>query len=119
MPKLNIRNRTRKTVLATEADTADTSRKRRVGLLKHKSLPPGQGLWIVPCEGVHTFGMKFPIDVLYLNRKKKILKVRPHMGPRRISLCLRAHSVLELPAGTIARALTEPGDELEFEESAG
>ena len=82
MPKLKIRNRTRQTVLATEADTADTSQKRRVGLLKHKSLPPGQGLWIVPCEGIHTFGMKFPIDVLYLDRKKKVLKVRPHMGPQ-------------------------------------
>lgn len=119
MPKLKIRNRTRQTVLATEADAADNSRKRRVGLLKHNSLPSGQGLWIVPCEGIHTFGMKFPIDVLYLDRKKKVLKVRPHMAPRRISLCLRAYSVLELPAGTIAAALTEPGDELEFEAYGG
>jgi uncharacterized membrane protein (UPF0127 family) len=114
--KLKIQNRTRASVLATEAELADTSKKRRTGLLKHDSLPPGQGLWIVPCEGIHTFGMKFAIDVLFLDRKKKVLKVRPHMGPRRIALCLWAHSVLELPAGTIAAAATEPGDELEFEE---
>jgi uncharacterized membrane protein (UPF0127 family) len=55
-------------VLATQADIADTSRKRRVGLLKHTSLPAGQGLWIAPCEGIHTFGMKFAIDVLEFER---------------------------------------------------
>jgi uncharacterized membrane protein (UPF0127 family) len=119
MAKFNIRNRTRQTVLATEASLADTSKKRRVGLLKHESLPSGQGLWIVPCEGIHTFGMRFAIDVLFLGRNKKVLKVRPHMGPGRISLCLWAHSVVELPAGTIAAAATEPGDELEFEEYGG
>jgi hypothetical protein len=119
MAKLKILNRTRQTVLATEADVADTSRKRNVGLLKHKSLPEGQGLWIVPCEGIHTFGMKFPIDVLFLDRKKKVLKIRPNMGPFRISLCLPAHSVLELPAGTADRTGLKKGDELEFEELEG
>ena len=116
MAKFKIRNRTRQTVLAAEAEAAGTSQTRRTGLLKHDSLPPGQGLWIAPCEGIHTFGMKFAIDVLFLDPKKKVLKVRPHMGPRKISLCLWAHSVLELPAGTIAATKTAPGDELEFEE---
>jgi uncharacterized membrane protein (UPF0127 family) len=115
MAKLKILNRTRGTVLATEADVADTSRKRNVGLLKHKSLPAGQGLWIVPCEGIHTFGMKFAIDVLFLDRKKKVMKVRSDMARRRISLCLLAHSVLELPAGTALAAAVQKGDELEFE----
>jgi len=119
MAKLKIRIRTRGTVLATEADVADTSRKRNVGLLKHKSLPAGQGLWIVPCEGIHTFGMKFAIDVVFLDRKKKVLKVRSEMGRRRISLCLLAHSVLELPAGTVVAAALQSGDELEFEETEG
>ncbi|MFB3778996.1 MAG: DUF192 domain-containing protein [Bryobacteraceae bacterium] len=114
---LHIRNLTRGSVLADRAEVADTSRKRRVGLLKHDSLPSGQGLWIIPCEGVHTFGMKFPIDVVFLDRAKKVLKIRAGMGPRRISLCLRAHSVLELPAGTAAAAQTQPGDQLEFSEA--
>ena len=114
MARYKIRNRTRNSMLATEADVADTSRKRRVGLLKHDHLPPGQGLWIAPCEGIHTFGMKFPIDVLFLDGKKKVLKLRPHMGPRKISLCLWASSVLELPPGTIASTETVAGDELEF-----
>jgi uncharacterized membrane protein (UPF0127 family) len=102
-------------MLADRADIADTSAKRRTGLLKHKSLEPGQGLWIAPCEGVHTFGMKFPIDVLFLSRKKKVLKVSPNMVRRRIAFKLRAHSVLELPAGTTDETGTQKGDQLEFE----
>ena len=102
-------------MLADRADIADTSAKRRTGLLKHTKLDPGEGLWIAPCEGVHTFGMKFAIDVLFLNKKKKILKVRPNMVQRRMALSLRAHSVLELPAGTIEATGTAKGDQLEFE----
>ena len=118
MSRLRIRNLTRGSVLADQAEVADTSRKRRVGLLKHDSLPPGHGLWIAPCEGIHTFGMKFPIDVVFLDRAKRVLKIRADMGARRISLCLRAHSVLELPAGTAAAAHMQSGDELEFSATA-
>jgi uncharacterized protein len=103
-------------MLADRADIADTSAKRRTGLLKHTGLAPGEGLWIVPCEGVHTFAMKFTIDVVFLNRKRKILKIRPNMVRRRIALCLRAHSVLELPAGTLEQTGTARNDQLELEE---
>jgi hypothetical protein len=113
--KLRIRNATKGTVVATAADIADTSKTRKTGLLKHKSLPSGEGLWITPCEGIHTIGMKFAIDVLFLNPDRKVLKVRNAMAPLRMSLCLRAHSVLELPAGTAAATATAPGDVLEFE----
>lgn len=113
--KLRIRNATRKTVLATAADVADTSRKRTAGLLKHKSLPRGEGLFITPCEAIHSIGMKFAFDVLFLSRDRRVLKVRGAMVPGRISLCLRAHSVLELPAGTAAETGTTAGDQLEFE----
>jgi uncharacterized membrane protein (UPF0127 family) len=115
LPKLRVTNQSRGQVLADRADIADTSAKRRTGLLKHTGLEPGEGLWIAPCEGVHTFGMKFAIDVLFLNKKKKILKVRPNMVRRRMALSLRAHSVLELPAGTIEATGTAKGDQLEFE----
>lgn len=84
-------------------------------MLKHTSLEEGDGLWIAPCEAVHCFGMKFAIDVVYLSKTKKILKVRPNMGKNRISFCLRAHSVLELPAGMLEKTGTVVGDELEFE----
>lgn len=107
-----VRNQTRNTVLADAAEVADTAAKRRTGLLKHERLEPGQGMWIVPCEAVHSFFMKFAIDVVYLDRKKKVRKTRVNMVPRRISGCLLAHSVLELPVGTIEATGTRPGDQL-------
>lgn len=115
MQKLRITNKTRGRVLADRADIADTSEKRRTGLLKHTGLAPGEGLWIVPSEGVHTFAMKFTIDVLFLSKARVVLKTRPHMVKRRMSLCLRAHSVVELPAGTIDETGTQKGDQFELE----
>lgn len=107
-----MRNQTRNTVLGQAVEVADTSAKRRTGLLKRERLEPGEGLWIVPCESVHTFFMKFPIDLLYLDKRRKVRKVRNAVAPWRLSACLRAHSVLELPAGTAARSGTKAGDEL-------
>jgi uncharacterized membrane protein (UPF0127 family) len=115
VPKLRVENQTRGHLLADRADVADTSAKRRTGLLKHSGLAPGEGLWIVPCEGVHTFGMNFAIDVLFLNKKRQVIKVRPNMARRRISLSLMAHSVLELPAGTVDATGTQRGDQLELQ----
>ncbi len=113
--KIKVRNQTRQTVLAQAADVADTSSTRRTGLLKHERLEPGEGLWIVPCESVHTFFMKFPIDLVYLDKRKKVRKVRHAVPAWRLSACLLAHSVLELPAGTVASSSTAVGDELVFE----
>jgi uncharacterized membrane protein (UPF0127 family) len=112
---LLVRNVTKGLSLGESIDVADTSAKRRTGLLKRSELPAGHGLWIVPCEAVHMFGMKFAIDVVFLNRKRKVLKFRKEMGKWRIAICLRAHSVLELPAGTLERTGTQVGDQLEME----
>ena len=113
--RIRVWNRTRGVALATSADVADTSEKRREGLLKKTGLPEGGGLWISPCEAVHCFFMKFTIDVLFLSKTRKVLKARPALKPWRISACLRAHSVLELPEGQIAATGTCAGDQLEFE----
>jgi len=115
---IRVTNQTRNTVLATAADAADTSAKRRTGLLKHQSLEPGAGLWISPCESVHTFFMKFAIDLVYLDKQKKVRKVRHAVPPWRLSACLMAHSVLELPAGVVANTGTQPGDQLVFDKLA-
>jgi uncharacterized membrane protein (UPF0127 family) len=112
--KIVVRNQTRDTVLADAAEVADTSAKRRTGLLKHDRLDPGHGLWIVPCESVHSFFMKFAIDLVYLDRNKKVRKVRHRMVPWRLSACLSAHSILELPAGVAATSGTQAGDQLEL-----
>jgi uncharacterized membrane protein (UPF0127 family) len=114
LSKLRITN-SKGRILADRAEIADTSAKRRTGLLKHTGLEPGQGLWIAPTEGVHTFFMKFPIDVLFLSRQKKVLKVRGRMVAWRVALSFRAHSVLELPAGTAEATGTIAGDQLSFE----
>ena len=113
--KYRLRNVTRGTVLGDAIDLADTSEKRTTGLLKHKQLLPGEGLWIVPCEGVHTFFMKFAIDLVYIDRKKVIRKVVPNVAPWRLSMCLSAHSIIELPAGTAVAGSASKGDQLEFE----
>jgi uncharacterized protein len=118
LSKLRITNSQGK-ILADRADIADTSAKRRTGLLKHTKLDPGEGLWIAPTEGVHTFFMKFPIDVLFLSRQKKVLKIRAKMPAWKLALSLRAHSVLELPAGTAEATGTVAGDQLVFEKYDG
>ncbi|MFP5234257.1 MAG: DUF192 domain-containing protein [Acidobacteriota bacterium] len=107
-------NTTRQTELGNRIETADRGPLRRKGLLGRDGLAPGQGLWIVPCEAVHTFAMRFPIDLVYLDRRRRVLKVRHSVPPARISACLRAHSVLELPAGTLRQAHVDAGDELVF-----
>ena len=112
---IRVRNETRNTILASGAEVADTGTKRRVGLLKKEKLEPGEGLWITPCESVHTFFMKFAIDLVYLDREKRVRKIRHAVPPWRISGCLAAHSVLELPAGAAAASGTQPGDQLELE----
>jgi uncharacterized membrane protein (UPF0127 family) len=110
-----VRNHTRNSILGDSVDVADTSEKRRVGLLKHERLEAGSGLWIVPCESVHTFFMKFPIDLVYLDKQRKVRKVRKAVPAWRLSACLTAHSILELPAGTIEETGTQTGDVIEIE----
>jgi uncharacterized protein len=116
--RLRISNLTRQAELARCVDVADHGAKRRKGLLGRKMLAPGEGLWIVPCEAVHTFGMQFPIDLVYLDRNKQVKKVKHAVPPGRLSACLRAHSVLELEAGSIRKAQTRPGDKLEFSDAS-
>jgi uncharacterized membrane protein (UPF0127 family) len=112
--RLKILNLTRQSVLADCVEVADRGATRRKGLLGRDGLAAGEGLWIVPCESVHTFGMRFPIDLIYLDRSRKVKKVRSGLPPWRLSACLSAHSVLELPAGTIRTTQATPGDKLEF-----
>lgn len=112
--RIRVVNRSRQTDIGDRIDVADSGPVRRKGLLGRRGLEPGEGLWIVPCESVHTFGMKFAIDLVYLDRMRRVVKVRSNVGPTRISACLRAHSILELRPGTILDSLTRPGDQLEF-----
>jgi uncharacterized protein len=108
-------NLTRGTILATNLEVAGSGKQRRKGLLGRDGLSSGEGLWIIPCESVHTFFMRFPIDLVYLDDEHRIRKVRSAVGAWRLSACLSAHSVIELAAGTIRATETQRGDQLEFE----
>jgi uncharacterized protein len=114
MVRLQVLNLTRQAVLADGVEVADSGVKRRKGLLGRERLLSGEGLWITPCEAVHTFGMKFSIDLIYLDRGKRVIKVRTNVPPRRISVCFFAHSVLELKVGTIHETQTQTGDMIKF-----
>jgi uncharacterized membrane protein (UPF0127 family) len=112
--KFRVRNVTRGTSIGEAIVTAGSSAERRTGLLKHERLDEGTGLWIVPCEAVHTFFMKFALDLIYLDRKHRVRAVAHNVKPWRLSACLTAHSVIELPVGTIDRTQTQKGDEVEL-----
>jgi uncharacterized membrane protein (UPF0127 family) len=112
-----VYNKTRETFVATEATVADSYLRRLVGLIgKTKRWARlGGGLWIVPSRGVHTIGMLFPIDLVFLSKEKEVVHVEEHVRPFRISaVSLRAMSVLELPPHTIYRTGTKVGDRLEI-----
>lgn len=109
-------NVTRGCELASRLEVASSGAKRRKGLLGRDGLQPGEGLWIIPCESVHTFFMRFHIDLVYLDRNHKVRKVRSAMGAWRMSMCLSAHSVLELRAGAVLGTGTKRGDVVEFQE---
>ncbi|SRR5713226_669088 len=114
---LYVYNKTRETFVATEATIADNYFRRLVGLLgKTKRWAQlGRGLWIVPSRGVHTIGMMFPIDLIFLSKEKQVVHVEEHVRPFRISkVSLKATSVLELPPHTIYRSGTQVGDKLEI-----
>ncbi|HTM09365.1 MAG TPA: DUF192 domain-containing protein [Verrucomicrobiae bacterium] len=117
-----VTNLDKKTWLATNIRKADTFVTRLLGLLRRKRLAPEEALWLVPGKAVHTVGMKFPIDVIFIDRNKKVVAIVPSMAPNRATrFYIGAHSILELPNGTILKSCTEAGDRLDISlaESAG
>ena len=114
-----VYNKTRETFVATEAAVADDYFRRLIGLLGKTSswAKLGRGLWIVPSRGVHSIGMLFPIDLMFLSKDKKVVHIEEHFRPFRVSrVSLRTASVLELPTHTIYRSGTRVGDTLEISE---
>ena len=114
MSIVRVFNESKQVLLGDRVTLADTSETRRTGLLKHESLPKGEGLWIIPCEAVHTFRMKFPIDVVFIDKNKRVTKIVPAMKKSRMAVSLRARSVVELTAELAAETGMEVGDQLEI-----
>lgn len=92
---------------------ADTFRARAKGLLGTPNLEQGEGLLLMPCRSIHSFGMRFVFDAIYLTPKCTVLHIINHMPARRCGPVLRhASAVLELPAGTIFKSATSVYDQL-------
>lgn len=106
-----VQNLTRGRTLAERAVVASTYLMRLVGLLGWRSLPAGDGLLLIPCKIIHTCFMRFPIDVVFLDKEFRILELAENMRPFKVSPFLpAAYCVLELPTGTIRETATEKGD---------
>ena len=110
-------NRTRQAFLATALAVADTHWTRLRGLLglRPDDFRNGSGLWIVPCHGVHTLGMGFAIDVVYLDGSLTVVHVEHDLKPWRFApVRMQAATVLELPCRTAVETRTEVGDKIEI-----
>jgi len=89
---------------------------RGVGLMFRQALEPGLGMWIAPCSGIHMFFMRFPIDAVFLDRQRRVVRVCPNLKPwRLVPVIFGAHSVLELPANTVDALGLQRGEQLSIE----
>lgn len=117
MQTKKIVNQRNGAVVAEYLRKANTFLTRLKGLLGSDVLHVNHGLWIIPCKSVHTVGMKYPIDVVFVDRKTRIKKLVSGLKPYRVCRSVKgAYSVIELPEGTIDKADLKRGDRLIIEE---
>jgi len=113
MHVITVISETRGTIIGDQIKIADTSLSRMVGLLGRRGVDAGGGLWIKPSSGVHTFFMRFPIDVIGLDKNMRVIKLWRTLVPYRItSVSLQLRSVIELSSGRIAECGVQLGDVL-------
>ena len=104
-------------IVACPVEWAGTSAQRRRGLLGRDGLDPEEGMYLAPCGWIHTFRMRFPIDVAFLARDGRVLALHHNLKPNRVSkMVLRAQGVLELSAGRLRATDTHVGDIIQFRE---
>jgi uncharacterized membrane protein (UPF0127 family) len=118
-PPLALANTRNKRIVATTLLTAFDSASRRKGLLDHASLAEGSAMIIAPTSAIHTFAMQFAIDVIFVSKDGRVLKVKRDVKPRRLAGAWRAFAVVELPVGAIDRSDTRPGDQLQISARQG
>ncbi|CAE6695234.1 DUF192 domain-containing protein [Paraburkholderia aspalathi] len=111
LTRLHVRGRD----IGVRVSITETARERMRGLLDHDRLPHDEALLLKRCGSVHTFGMRFAIDVLFLDRQRRIVAIRHNVPKRRMLFSLRATQTLEMPAGIARLHGLELGDILDFE----
>lgn len=115
---MEVHNKSKNRSLGTSVRTASGTIARMRGLLGTESLPEGGGLWIRPCRGIHSIGMKYVFDALFIDPSRKVVGAYKRFPRNRVSKIFpSADGVLELPAGTIERTGTRIGDEIAFREN--
>jgi uncharacterized membrane protein (UPF0127 family) len=112
-------NATKNSVLSDRCHFADSVFKRMVGLLNRKMLSPGEGLLLDRCYGIHTIGMRFAIDVVFLDKELRVIRTISALPPFRTCLVKQAVYVLELPVGIIQSSRTAPGDQMQMRATSG
>jgi uncharacterized membrane protein (UPF0127 family) len=107
-----LRNERTQRTVADRLTPAFDSTSRKTGLLRHTGLACGDAMVIAPCNAIHTFFMRFPIDVVFVAKDGRVLTIRGALPAWRIAWSLRAHAVIELCAGETSRCDIQPGDRL-------
>ncbi|MBC7475181.1 MAG: DUF192 domain-containing protein [Candidatus Sericytochromatia bacterium] len=116
MKYLKITNKTNQKILGHNIGNANNTLSRLVGLIGKKKLNDGEGLLLTPCNSIHMMFMKISLDVIFLDRKNKVIHLIKNIQPWKVSkIIFKAQSVLELPVGTISRAELKIDDFLEIE----
>jgi uncharacterized protein len=111
--KYCVYNRTRETFLSLGVEAADTAVARLKGLIGKLKLATDDGLWVVPSRGIHTIGVPFPLDLIYLDSDSRVIHFLESFSPFRVApLIAQASSVLQLPTHTIYSSHTQLGDEM-------
>lgn len=112
---MRLINQTKNTVLAEDVFIANTLFKRIKGLLGKKIFLPNQAIILDPCNSVHTFFMRFPIDVLFVDKNYKVIKIISQLNPNKVSpIYWHVSKVIELPSGMLNLTNTQLQDQLQF-----
>jgi uncharacterized protein len=109
-----VRNARTGAILVHALETAFDSSTRKRGLLGRDNMAAGTGMVIAPCSGVHTWFMRFAIDIVFVRRNGSVISVRRHVAPWRLAMSLQAFAVIELPAGSIDDTMLRAGDALQI-----
>ncbi len=112
---MKLLNKTKNQMIATHVELADTFIKRAVGLLGHKNLEKENCMWFDECRSIHTFGMRFSLDVIFVDKNMIVKKVFYNVKPGRITLPVwSARAAFEFTAGSLSSHNIQPGDQLDM-----